>query len=69
MNPLYDISLVCKLLRNGIDKKYWTIEDLDYPSMGWNQCEKDWLNNPASHNMWHRSHRNLLRNESDTDIL
>ena len=69
MELLYDISAIRKLLRDGINKKYWTLEQLDYPSSGWTQCEKDWFQNPASHNMSHRMHRNLLRDESDTDIL
>ena len=30
-----------RLLRYGIEKGYWTLEDLDVPSPGWLQCEED----------------------------
>ena len=32
MKPAFDKSSVMKTLRNGIDKGYWTIEDLDNPT-------------------------------------
>ena len=34
MKPLYDISSVCRTLRDGIAKGYWTEENLNHPSAG-----------------------------------
>ena len=34
MKPLYDISSVCRTLRDGIAKGYWTEENLNQPSAG-----------------------------------
>ena len=34
MKPLQDISSTIKTLRDGIAKRYWTLEDLDFPPPG-----------------------------------
>ena len=34
MEPLYELSSVRRLLRDGITKGYWTLEDLDTPPPG-----------------------------------
>jgi hypothetical protein len=35
MKPAFDIGEVRRLLRRGIENKYWTLQDLDVPSRGW----------------------------------
>ena len=48
---------------------YWTLENLDHPSPGWDMCEREWRRHQLNLKNTHRCHRNLLRNEADTDIL
>nr|BAR24785.1 hypothetical protein [uncultured Mediterranean phage uvMED]BAR24932.1 hypothetical protein [uncultured Mediterranean phage uvMED]BAR39226.1 hypothetical protein [uncultured Mediterranean phage uvMED] len=47
MKRLYDLSSVRSTLRKGIDKGYWTLEDLDSPAPG----------------SIAKNHRNLLRDQ------
>ena len=35
MKPLYDATTVMLTLRDGINKGYWTLEDLDVPPPGY----------------------------------
>ena len=35
MKHAFDRSSVLKTLRNGVEKGYWTVEDLDIPTSGW----------------------------------
>jgi len=35
MKKLYDLASVVATLRRGIDKNYWTLEDLDNPPHGY----------------------------------
>ena len=37
MEKLFDVS-VLKILKDGIKKGYWTLEDLDKPPPGWTEC-------------------------------
>ena len=38
MERIFDQASVIKLLKDGIKKGYWTLEDLDKPSPGWTEC-------------------------------
>ena len=40
MKPAFDITSVRLLLRQGIAKGHWTLEDLDTPSMGFQENAK-----------------------------
>lgn len=64
----FDLSSVRLLLREHLGH-YWTMEQLDHPSLGWDVCEREWRKHKLNIKNTHRCHRNLLRNESDTDIL
>lgn len=47
---------------------HWTLENLDHPSPGWALCEREWKKHQLNSMNTYRMHRNLLRNESDTDM-
>jgi hypothetical protein len=40
MEKAFDITSVRRTLRDGIAKGYWTLEQLDQPSMGWAENAK-----------------------------
>ena len=63
MEQAFDISSTIKTLRDGIAKGYWTLEDLDKPSRGFELNKKEYLTrNPLSNGQWKGvSHKNLLR--------
>jgi hypothetical protein len=69
MKPAFDQSSVILTLRNGLERGYWTLEQLDQPSGGWAQCERSWRRHRLNIKNTHRMHRNLLRTEEDTDIF
>ena len=47
MEPIQDINATRRLLRRGIEAGYWTLEDLDTPSMGWAENAKAFrINHP-----------------------
>jgi hypothetical protein len=68
LNQVFDLSSVRHTLRKYLDYR-WTLEQLDRPSPGWDMCEREWRKHKLNLKQTHRLHRNLLRNESDTDIL
>ena len=68
MQEAFDLSSVRHTLRKYLDYR-WTLEQLDRPSPGWDKCERDWRRHTLNLKHTHRAHHNLLRNESDTDIL
>lgn len=68
MKPAFDQSTVALTLRQGLEKGYWTLENLDTPSGGWQLCERQWRKHVLNLNSTHRLHRNLLRNEEDADM-
>ena len=68
MQEAFDLSSVRQTLRKYLDYR-WTLEQLDRPSGGWDMCEREWRKHKLNLKQTHRMHRNLLRNESDTDIL
>jgi hypothetical protein len=46
MEKLFDAS-VLKILKDGIKKGYWTLEDLDKPPPGWTECVSNTRGNKA----------------------
>jgi hypothetical protein len=68
MKPAFDQSSILLTLRNGLEKGYWTLENLDSPSGGWQLNERQWRKHPLNRQSTHRLHRNLLRNEEDADM-
>ena len=47
MERIFDQASVIKLLKDGIKKGYWTLEDLDKPSPGWTECVNNTKGNKA----------------------
>ena len=59
MQPLSDMASVMHTLRQGIEKGLWTLEDLDNPSMHWQENAKQYrINFPGK---IPHPYRNLLR--------
>tara|TARA_B100001287_G_scaffold273617_1_gene277386 strand:- start:221 stop:478 length:258 start_codon:yes stop_codon:yes gene_type:complete len=46
MQKLFDASVLA-LLRDGIKKGYWSLEDLDTPPPGWTECVNSTRGNKA----------------------
>ena len=46
MEKLFDISVV-NTLKDGINKGWWTLKDLDKPPPGWLECVNNCKGNPA----------------------
>ena len=46
MEKAFDRISVIKLLKDGIKKGYWTLEDLNKPSLGWREVVSDCKGNP-----------------------
>lgn len=64
MDRVWDTTAVVKLLRQGVEKGHWTVEDLDHPSDGWAWNERHFrLHHPK---YAQRPWRNLLRQPSET---
>ena len=61
MEKAFDIHSVLLTLRQGIEKGYWTLEQLDQPSMGWRLNAKSFALHYPKYKQ--PSHRNLLRDE------
>ena len=68
MKEAFDLDSVRNILSSNLGK-YWTLENLDHPSPGWDMCEREWRKHKLNLKHSHRMHQNLLRNEADTDIL
>ena len=61
MQKAFDPTSVRLTLRKGVEAGYWTVEDLDTPSMGWQENAKIFrLHNP---NAPQPQYKNLLRSE------
>lgn len=61
MKPAFDLTSVRLTLRQGIEKGYWTIEQLDQPSPYWSENSKRFrLHHP---NYRQQEYQNLLRND------
>ena len=63
MNPLFDFVSVCATLRKGIEKGYWTLEDLDEPSPGWKLVSKEFAYKHPRFKQ--REYRNPLREQEE----
>ena len=59
MNQAFDPTSVRLTLRKGIEKGYWTLEDLDTPSMGWKENAERFQRNYPKYQQ--PLYRNLLR--------
>ena len=44
---MFDKISLIRILKNGIKKRYWTLEQLDTPPPGWRDCITDCEGNPA----------------------
>ena len=61
MQKLFDASVLA-LLRDGIKKGYWTLEDLDKPPPGWTECVNNTKGNKAFPNGYEGvEYQNLAR--------
>ena len=47
MEKVFDRISVIKLLKDGIKKGWWTLQDLDKPPPGWLECVNNCKGNPA----------------------
>ena len=63
MDPVYDLSTIRRLLRDGIAKGYWTEEHFDTPSLGRRMLEEDMKQHKVLElrSFQLPPHRNLLR--------
>ena len=59
MQHAFDPTSVRLTLRKGIEKGYWTLEDLDTPSMGWKENAERFQRNYPKYQQ--PLYRNLLR--------
>ncbi len=60
MDRAFDLDGVRQTLRHGVEKGYWTLEDLDQPSNGFARCTK--VDRAAFMGGYEGvQHRNLLR--------
>jgi len=67
MKQAFDPTSVRLTLRKGLEKGYWTLEDLDTPSMGWQENAKIFrLHNP---NAPQPQYKNLLRDDDPSQPL
>ena len=55
MERAFDQVAVIKLLKDGIKKGYWTLEDLDKPSQGW----KEVVDTCNGHPLYPRGYRGV----------
>ena len=69
MEKAFDQASIRLTLRDGIAKGYWTLENLDQPSAGWQLCERQWRRHPLNISMTHRPHENLVREPEDDDAF
>ena len=61
MKPAFDITSVLITLRKGVEAGYWTVEQLDQPSMGWRMNAKSFALHYPKYQQ--PQYRNLLRDE------
>jgi len=67
MEKAFDQASIRLTLRDGLAKGYWTLENLDQPSIGWSACENTWRRHPLNISGRHRAHDNLLREPISDD--
>ncbi len=67
MKQSFDQASAMKILRDGITKGYWTMEDLDHAPPGTAQALKEWSRHPMAQKFIGRmpEYKNLLRDSED----
>lgn len=67
MKPTFDYLAAVKILRDGVAKGYWTVDQLDAPPPGTKLTLDEWKRHPMSKNLKvdFPSYRNLLRDAED----
>jgi len=63
MKASFDKAAAMKILRNGVTKGYWTVDQLDNPPPGTKMLLKEWSRHPMNKNLKTEQpqYRNLLR--------
>jgi hypothetical protein len=71
MKPSFDQVAASKLLRDGITKGYWTLEDLDKAPPGTAMNLAEFRRHPMAQNYTGKfpEYRNLLRETSDSEDI
>jgi hypothetical protein len=71
MKPSFDQVAASKLLRDGITKGYWTLEDLDKAPPGTAMNLAEFRRHPMAQNYTGKfpEYRNLLREASDSEDI
>jgi hypothetical protein len=71
MKPSFDQVAASKLLRDGITKGYWTLEDLDKAPPGTAMNLAEFRRHPMAANFKGKfpEYRNLLREASDSEDI
>ena len=67
MKASFDKAAAMKILRDGVTKGYWTVEQLDNPPPGTKMLLHEWSRHPMNKNLKTEqpSYRNLLRDVED----
>ncbi len=67
MKQTFDHAAAMKILRDGVSKGYWTVEQLDSPPPGTKMLLHEWSRHPMNKNLKTEqpSYRNLLRDAED----
>ena len=71
MKPGFDEASAMKILRDGITKGYWTLEDLDQAPPGTAMNLAEFRRHPMAKNYTGKfpEYRNLLRDQSDSEDI
>jgi hypothetical protein len=71
MKPTFDYLSASKILRDGIAKGYWTLEDLDKAPFGTAMNLAEFRRHPMAQNYTGKfpEYRNLLRECSDSEDI
>jgi len=71
MKPSFDKTAAMKILRDGIAKGYWTLQDLDEPPPNTKANLADFRRHPMAANFKGEfpAYRNLLRESSDSEDI
>ena len=67
MKQTFDHAAAMKILRDGVAKGYWTVEQLDNPPPGTKMLLHEWSRHPMNQNLKTEqpTYRNLLRDAED----
>ena len=67
MKASFDKAAAMKILRDGVTKGYWTVEQLDNPPPGTKMLLREWSRHPMNKNLKTEqpTYRNLLRDAED----